>query len=179
MLFLFLSLVDAIIGDFIDAGASYITFHPEATNHIDRSLQLIKNGGCKAGLVFNPATSLDYAKYVLDKLDIILLMSVNPGFGGQAFIPAVLDKAKEARKMIDEAGIDCRLEIDGGVKVDNIKEICEAGVDMFVAGSAILKEPRTVEAYKKTIVSIHPGRLVLSVVCGRQRFLVKRRILHH
>lgn len=157
-----MSLVDAIIGDFIDAGASYITFHPEATNHIDRSLQLIKNGGCKAGLVFNPATSLDYAKYVLDKLDIILLMSVNPGFGGQAFIPAVLDKAKEARKMIDEAGIDCRLEIDGGVKVDNIKEICEAGVDMFVAGSAILKEPRTVEAYKKTIVSIYPGRLVLS-----------------
>lgn len=144
-------LVDAIISDFIDAGASYITFHPEATNHIDRSLQLIKNGGCKAGLVFNPATSLDYAKYVLDKLDIILLMSVNPGFGGQAFIPAVLEKAKEARKMIDEAGIDCRLEIDGGVKVDNIKEIAEAGVDMFVAGSAILKAPRTVEAYKKTI----------------------------
>mmetsp|Transcript_10801 Transcript_10801/g.20798 ORF Transcript_10801/g.20798 Transcript_10801/m.20798 type:complete len:272 (+) Transcript_10801:36-851(+) len=148
---LMVSPVDAIIGDFIDAGASYITFHPEATNHIDRSLQLIKNGGCKAGLVFNPATRLDYAKYVMDKLDIILLMSVNPGFGGQAFIPATLDKAREARKMIDEAGVDCRLEIDGGVKVDNIKEICEAGVDMFVAGSAILKEPRTVEAYKKTI----------------------------
>jgi ribulose-phosphate 3-epimerase len=143
--------VDAIIGDFIDAGATYITFHPEATGHIDRSLQLIKNGGCKAGLVFNPGTSLDYTKYVLDKLDIILLMSVNPGFGGQAFIPAVLDKAREARKIIDEAGIDCRLEIDGGVKVDNIKEICEAGVDFFVAGSAILKEPRTVEAYKATI----------------------------
>jgi ribulose-phosphate 3-epimerase len=148
---LMVSPVDAIIGEFITAGASYITFHPEATNHVDRSLQLIKKGGCKAGLVFNPATSLDYAKYVTDKLDIILLMSVNPGFGGQAFIPAVLDKAREARKLIDEAGIDCRLEIDGGVKVDNIKEIAEAGVDFFVAGSAILKEPRTMEAYKKTI----------------------------
>eukprot|EP00565_Helicotheca_tamesis_P003307 CAMPEP_0185728714 /NCGR_PEP_ID=MMETSP1171-20130828/4072_1 /TAXON_ID=374046 /ORGANISM="Helicotheca tamensis, Strain CCMP826" /LENGTH=264 /DNA_ID=CAMNT_0028397451 /DNA_START=28 /DNA_END=822 /DNA_ORIENTATION=- len=148
---LMVSPVDAAIQDFVDAGASYITFHPEATNHVDRSLQLIKNGGCKAGLVFNPATSLDAAKYVIDKLDIILLMSVNPGFGGQAFIPATLDKAREARKIINEAGVDCRLEIDGGVKVDNIKEVCEAGVDMFVAGSAILKEPRTVEAYKETI----------------------------
>jgi len=148
---LMVSPVDAAIQDFIAAGASYITFHPEATNHVDRSLQLIKAGGCKAGLVFNPATSLDAARFVMDKLDIILLMSVNPGFGGQAFIPAVLDKAKEARKMIDDNGLDCRLEIDGGVKVDNIKEICEAGVDMFVAGSAILKEPRTMEAYKKTI----------------------------
>jgi len=148
---LMVSPVDAVIQEFIKAGASYITFHPEATQHIDRSLQLIKAGGCKAGLVFNPATPLDAAKYVLDKLDIILLMSVNPGFGGQAFIPAVLDKAREARKLIDGAGIDCRLEIDGGVKVDNIKEICEAGVDMFVAGSAILKEPRNVDAYKKTI----------------------------
>ena len=143
--------VDAAISDFIDAGASYITFHPEATNHIDRSLQLIKNGGCKAGLVFNPGTNLDAAKYVMDKLDIILLMSVNPGFGGQAFIPAVLDKAREARKLIDDNGLDCRLEIDGGVKVDNIKEVAEGGVDMMVAGSAILKEPRTVEAYKETI----------------------------
>jgi ribulose-phosphate 3-epimerase len=148
---LMVSPVDAVIGDFIDAGASYITFHPEATGHIDRSLQLIKNGGCKAGLVFNPATDLSCTKFVLDKLDIILLMSVNPGFGGQAFIPAVLDKAREARKIIDDAGIDCRLEIDGGVKVDNIKEVAEAGVDMMVAGSAILKEPRTVEAYKETI----------------------------
>jgi len=148
---LMVSPVDRIIQDFIDSGASYITFHPEATGHIDRSLQLIQAGGCKAGLVFNPATSLEAAKYVLDKLDIILLMSVNPGFGGQAFIPAVLDKAREARKMIDDAGIDCRLEIDGGVKVDNIKEIAEAGVDFFVAGSAILKAPRTVEAYKETI----------------------------
>ena len=148
---LMVSPVDAAIQDFIAAGASYITFHPEATNHVDRSLQLIKAGGCKAGLVFNPATSLDAAKFVMDKLDIILLMSVNPGFGGQAFIPATLEKAREARKLIDESGIDCRLEIDGGVKVDNIKEIAEAGVDMFVAGSAILKEPRTMEAYKKTI----------------------------
>mmetsp|Transcript_5074 Transcript_5074/g.8314 ORF Transcript_5074/g.8314 Transcript_5074/m.8314 type:complete len:262 (-) Transcript_5074:136-921(-) len=148
---LMVSPVDESIAGFIDAGASYITFHPEATNHVDRSLQLIKEGGCKAGLVFNPATSLDVAKFVMDKLDIILLMSVNPGFGGQAFIPATLDKAREARKMIDDAGIDCRLEIDGGVKVDNIREACEAGVDMFVAGSAILKEPRTVEAYKETI----------------------------
>merc|ERR1712228_203090 len=148
---LMVSPVDAAITDFVDAGASYITFHPEATNHIDRSLQLIQNGGCKAGLVFNPATSLDHAKFVLDKLDIILLMSVNPGFGGQAFIPATLEKARQARKMIDDAGIDCRLEIDGGVKVNNIREVAEAGVDMMVAGSAILKEPRTVEGYKETI----------------------------
>ena len=148
---LMVSPVDPIIQEFINAGASYITFHPEATNHVDRSLQLIKNGGCKAGLVFNPATSLDAAKYVIDKLDIILLMSVNPGFGGQAFIPAVLEKAREARALIDENGIDCRLEIDGGVKVDNIKEVAEAGVDMMVAGSAILKEPRTLEAYTETI----------------------------
>eukprot|EP00588_Corethron_pennatum_P004662 CAMPEP_0194298002 /NCGR_PEP_ID=MMETSP0169-20130528/59917_1 /TAXON_ID=218684 /ORGANISM="Corethron pennatum, Strain L29A3" /LENGTH=270 /DNA_ID=CAMNT_0039047933 /DNA_START=935 /DNA_END=1747 /DNA_ORIENTATION=- len=148
---LMVSPVDRVIGDFIDAGASYITFHPEASEHIDRSLQLIKEGGCKCGLVFNPGTSLDHTKYVTDKLDIILLMSVNPGFGGQAFIPQVLEKAREARKIIDDAGIDCRLEIDGGVKVDNIREIAEAGVDMMVAGSAILKEPRTEEAYRATI----------------------------
>ena len=148
---LMVSPVDAIITEFIKAGASHITFHPEATNHIDRSLQLIKDGGCKAGLVFNPATSLDAAKYVLDKLDIILLMSVNPGFGGQKFIPNTLEKAREARKMIDDAGIDCRLMIDGGVKVDNIKACAEAGVDMFVAGSAIFKAPRTQAAYKETI----------------------------
>mmetsp|Transcript_14893 Transcript_14893/g.37522 ORF Transcript_14893/g.37522 Transcript_14893/m.37522 type:complete len:264 (+) Transcript_14893:43-834(+) len=148
---LMVSPVDESIKAFIDAGASYITFHPEASNHIDRSLSLIKEGGCKAGLVFNPGTSLDCCKYVLDKLDIILLMSVNPGFGGQAFIPGTLDKAREARKLIDDNGLDCRLEIDGGVKVDNIKEVAESGVDMMVAGSAILKEPRTVEAYKETI----------------------------
>ena len=148
---LMVSPVDALIEEFIKAGASHITFHPEATNHIDRSLQLIKKGGCKAGLVFNPATPLDCCKYVLDKLDIILLMSVNPGFGGQAFIPATLEKTKEARKLIDDAGIDCRLMIDGGVKVNNIKEIAAAGADMFVAGSAIFRNPRTVEAYKETI----------------------------
>lgn len=148
---LMVSPVDSLIEDFIKAGASHISFHPEATNHIDRSLQLIKNGGCKAGLVFNPATPLDCCKYVKDKLDIILLMSVNPGFGGQAFIPATLDKAREARKFIDDNGLDCRLMIDGGVKVDNIKEVAEAGVDMMVAGSAIFKAPRTVESYRETI----------------------------
>jgi len=143
--------VDRIIGDFIDAGASYITFHPEATNHVDRSLSLIRNAGLKSGLVFNPSTSLDYLKYVMDKVDIVLLMSVNPGFGGQKFIPSVLAKAREARKLIDESGYDIRLEIDGGVTVDNIKEVAEAGVDMFVAGSAILKAPRTQDAYRTTI----------------------------
>ncbi len=129
--------VDRIIPDFAKAGASYITFHPEASEHIDRSLQLIRNEGCKSGLVFNPATPLDYLDYVMDKVDVILLMSVNPGFGGQSFIPATLNKLREARKRIDESGYDIRLEIDGGVKVDNIREIKEAGADMFVAGSAI------------------------------------------
>ena len=129
--------VDRIIPDFAKAGASYITFHPEASEHVDRTLQLIKAEGCKAGLVFNPATSLDVLKYVIDKVDIVLLMSVNPGFGGQSFIPATLDKLREARKIIDESGRDIRLEIDGGVKVDNIREIAEAGADMFVAGSAV------------------------------------------
>jgi ribulose-phosphate 3-epimerase len=177
------------------SGASYITFHPEATNHVDRSLSLVRAAGCKSGLVFNPSTSLDYLKYVMDKVDIILLMSVNPGFGGQKFIPNVLDKAREARRMIDESvsphplvstncirarrgalerlmphrdlhqiviarasssegrrrraqGFDIRLEIDGGVTVDNIKDVAEAGVDFFVAGSAILKAPRTQDAYR-------------------------------
>lgn len=146
--------VDALIEEFIKAGASHITFHPEASNHVDRSLQLIKNAGLKAGLVFSPATPLDYAKYVKEKLDIILLMSVNPGFGGQKLIPAVLEKAKEARKFIDDNKLDCRLMIDGGVKVDNIKACADAGVDMFVMGSAIYKAPRTVESYKDTIDSI-------------------------
>jgi len=144
---LMVSPVDAIIGDFAKAGADYITFHPEATGHIDRSLQLVRAAGCKSGLVFNPSTSLDILKYVLDKVDIILLMSVNPGFGGQSFIPATLDKAREARKMIDESGYDITLEIDGGVGVANIKEIAEAGVDMFVAGSAIFNS----DSYKETI----------------------------
>jgi len=129
--------VDRIIPDFAKAGASYITFHPEASEHIDRTLQLIKECGCKSGLVFNPAASLDSLKYVMDKVDVILLMSVNPGFGGQSFIPATLDKLREARKMIDESGYDIRLEVDGGVKANNIREIKEAGADMFVAGSAI------------------------------------------
>ena len=138
---LMVSPVDRIIGDFIDAGATYVTFHPEATQHIDRSLQLIRDGGAKSGLVFNPATSLDCLKYVMDKVDMILLMSVNPGFGGQKFIPATLDKLREARALIDASGYDIRLEIDGGVNVNNIREIAEAGADTFVAGSAIFNQP--------------------------------------
>jgi ribulose-phosphate 3-epimerase len=129
--------VDRIIPDFAAAGATYITFHPEASDHIDRSLQLVRDSGCKSGLVFNPATPLSYLEYVMDKVDMVLLMSVNPGFGGQSFIPATLDKLRQARKMIDDSGLDIRLEIDGGVKVDNIREIAEAGADTFVAGSAI------------------------------------------
>ncbi|MBE0484287.1 MAG: ribulose-phosphate 3-epimerase [Bacterioplanes sp.] len=133
--------VDRMIGDFAEAGASFITFHPEASEHIDRSLQLIKAAGCKAGLVFNPATPLHYLDYVMDKLDVILLMSVNPGFGGQSFIPSTLDKLRQVRAKIDASGYDILLEIDGGVKVDNIGEIYAAGADMFVAGSAIFNAP--------------------------------------
>ena len=133
--------VDRIIGDFIEAGASYITFHPEASEHIDRSLQLIRDGGCKAGLVFNPATPLEVLKHVLDKVDMILLMSVNPGFGGQKFIPHTLEKLKQARALIDASGREIRLEIDGGVNVQNIREIAAAGADTFVAGSAIFSQP--------------------------------------
>ena len=129
--------VDRMITDFAEAGASIITFHPEASEHIDRSLQLIKSLGCKAGLVFNPATPLHYLDYVMDKLDVILLMSVNPGFGGQSFIPSTLEKLREVRQRIDASGLDIRLEVDGGVKTSNIREIAEAGADMFVAGSAI------------------------------------------
>jgi ribulose-phosphate 3-epimerase len=139
--------VDRIIPDFAKAGATYITFHPEATEHIDRSLALVRESGCKSGLVFNPATSLEVLKYVMDKVDMILLMSVNPGFGGQSFIPATLDKLREARKLIDDSGYDIRLEIDGGVKVNNIREIKEAGADTFVAGSAIFNT----DDYKATI----------------------------
>ncbi len=130
-----------IIGDFIEAGASYITFHPEASEHVDRSLQLIKQGGCKAGLVFNPATPLDVLKYVLDKVDMVLLMSVNPGFGGQSFIPGTLDKLREARELIDASGLPIRLQVDGGVNIKNIKAIAQAGADTFVAGSAIFNAP--------------------------------------
>ncbi len=139
--------VDRIIPDFAKAGANYITFHPEASEHVDRSLQLIRDNGCKSGLVFNPATPLDYLKYVLDKVDMVLLMSVNPGFGGQSFIMSALDKLREARRIIDESGRNIRLEIDGGVKVDNIRAIAEAGADTFVAGSAIFSTPD----YKATI----------------------------
>jgi len=133
--------VDALIGMFADAGASYITFHPDASTRVDRSLQLIRSAGCKAGLVFNPATSLDALKYVMDKVDMILLMSVNPGFGGQAFIPATLDKLREARELIDASGLDIRLEVDGGVGPSNIAAVAAAGADTFVAGSAIFNQP--------------------------------------
>ncbi|CAH1563933.1 ribulose-phosphate 3-epimerase [Vibrio owensii] len=133
--------VDRIIPDFAKAGASMITFHLEASEHVDRTLQLIKEHGCKAGVVLNPATPLSHLEFIMDKVDLILLMSVNPGFGGQSFIPHTLDKLRAVRKMIDESGRDIRLEIDGGVKVDNIREIAEAGADMFVAGSAIFGHP--------------------------------------
>jgi len=139
--------VDRLIPDFAKAGASIITFHPEASVHIDRTLQLIKDNGCKAGLVFNPGTPLHYLDYVMDKLDMILLMSVNPGFGGQSFIPSALDKLREVRTRIDNSGLNIRLEIDGGVKTDNIRAIKEAGADTFVAGSAIFGQPD----YKKVI----------------------------
>jgi ribulose-phosphate 3-epimerase len=142
--------VDRIIPDFAKAGASYITFHPEASEHVDRSLQLARDEGCKSGLVFNPATPLDYLRYVLDKVDMVLLMSVNPGFGGQQFIPSTLEKLREARAVIDQSGLPIRLEIDGGVKLDNIREIAEAGADTFVAGSAIFGT----KDYKATIAAL-------------------------
>ncbi|MDH3645636.1 MAG: ribulose-phosphate 3-epimerase [Gammaproteobacteria bacterium] len=134
---LMVSPVDQLIEDFANAGASYITFHPEASPHIDRSLQLIRSAGCKAGLVFNPATPLEWLDYEMDKVDMVLIMSVNPGFGGQKFISSALDKLRAARKRIDASGREIRLEIDGGVKIDNIAEIARAGADTFVAGSAI------------------------------------------
>ena len=139
--------VDRIIPDFASAGASYITFHPEASEHIDRTISLIKECGCKAGLVFNPATPLQYLEHVIDQLDMVLLMSVNPGFGGQSFITHTLEKLKTVRKLIDSKNLKTRLEIDGGVKIDNIKEIASAGADTFVAGSAIFNT----EDYKATI----------------------------
>ena len=139
--------VDRLIPDFAKAGASIITFHPEASTHIDRTLQLIKDNGCQAGLVFNPGTPLHYLDYVMDKLDIILLMSVNPGFGGQSFIPSALDKLRQVRSRIDDSGLNIRLEIDGGVKTDNIRAIKAAGADTFVAGSAIFNQLD----YKKVI----------------------------
>lgn len=139
--------VDRIIGDFVEAGATFITFHPEGSEHVDRSLQMIRDAGCKSGLVFNPATPLSHLEYVMDKVDMVLLMSVNPGFGGQKFIPGTLDKLRQARKLIDESGCDIRLEIDGGVGIANIREIAEAGADTFVAGSAIFNT----DDYKATI----------------------------
>ncbi len=142
--------VDDMIRSFIDAGATYITFHPEASEHIDRSLQLIKDAGCQAGLVFNPATSLRHLDYVMDKLDMILLMSVNPGFGGQKFIPGTLDKLKQVRSLIDASGRDIRLEVDGGVNLQNIRSVAEAGADTFVAGSAIFNT----EDYAETITAM-------------------------
>jgi ribulose-phosphate 3-epimerase len=148
--------VDRIIPDFAKAGATYITFHPEASEHVDRTLQLIRDQGCRPGLVFNPATPLDYLDYVLDKIDMVLLMSVNPGFGGQSFIPSALDKLRRVRKLIDDSGRDIRLEIDGGVKVDNIRAIAEAGADTFVAGSAIFGTKdyqATIAAMRKEIAA--------------------------
>ncbi|SEG54379.1 ribulose-phosphate 3-epimerase [Marinobacterium lutimaris] len=139
--------VDRMIGDFIEAGATYITFHPEASDHIDRSLQMIRDGGCKSGLVFNPATPLHFLDHVMDKVDMILLMSVNPGFGGQKFIPGTLDKLRQVRKLIDASGREIRLEVDGGVGIGNIREIAEAGADTFVAGSAIFNT----DDYRATI----------------------------
>ncbi len=148
--------VDRIIPDFAQAGASYITFHPEASRHIDRSLQLIQDSGCKSGLVFNPATSLSYLDYVMDKVDMILVMSVNPGFGGQSFIPAALDKIREIRQRIEASGFDIRLEVDGGVKADNIAEIAAAGADTFVAGSGIfgLKKESDPNRYNSIIAEL-------------------------
>jgi len=145
--------VDRIISDFASAGASYITFHPEASRYVDRSLGLIREHGCKSGLVFNPATPLDCLRDVIDKIDMVLIMSVNPGFSGQEFIPASLDKLRQARQIIDASGLGVRLEIDGGVKVDNIGEIAAAGADTFVAGSAIFGS----EDYAATIAAMRAG----------------------
>ena len=143
--------VDRIVPDFAKAGASLISFHPEASEHIDRTIGLIHECGCKAGLVFNPATPLDYLDYVLDKLDLVLIMSVNPGFGGQSFIPAALEKLRRARELIDRSGRTIRLEVDGGVKVDNIADIAKAGADTFVAGSAIFGQ----KDYRAVIAAMH------------------------
>lgn len=147
---LMVSPVDQLILDFAKAGASYISFHPEATSHVDRSLQLIRDQGCKSGLVFNPGTPLTCLEYLMDKVDVILLMSVNPGFGGQKFIPGTLKKLQDARKLIDESPHSIRLEIDGGVGVGNIREIADAGADMFVAGSAIFNS----DDYAETIAAM-------------------------
>ena len=151
--------VDALIAQFADAGATYITFHPDASTHVDRSLQLVRDAGCKSGLVFNPASSLDVLKYVMDKVDMILLMSVNPGFGGQKFIPSTLDKLREARALVDQSGLDIRLEVDGGVGPGNIAEIAAAGADTFVAGSAMFKQPdynAVIDQMRQALATIAP-----------------------
>ncbi len=151
--------VDRLIGDFAAAGADYITFHPEASVHTDRSLQLIRDSGCKSGLVFNPATPLDCLRYVMEKVDMVLLMSVNPGFGGQKFIPATLDKLREARQLIDASGLPIRLEVDGGVGVGNIADIAVAGADTFVAGSAIFGQKdykEVIRAMREQLSGVEP-----------------------
>lgn len=153
--------VDRIIPDFAKAGADYITFHPEGSEHVDRSLQLIRESGCKSGLVFNPATSLSYLDHVMDKVDMILLMSVNPGFGGQSFIESTLAKLRQARQRIDASGRNIRLEVDGGVKVDNIRRIAEAGADTFVAGSAIFNTDSyqdTIDAMRRELAAARTGQ---------------------
>lgn len=155
---LMVSPVDQMIQDFAKAGATYISFHPEASLHVDRSLQLIRDAGCRAGLVLNPGTSLDCLEYVMDKLDLILVMSVNPGFGGQKFIPAALKKLQQARRLIDDSGFDIRLEVDGGVTVDNIGQIAAAGADMFVAGSAIFNS----NSYDETILKMRQQLLTVA-----------------
>jgi ribulose-phosphate 3-epimerase len=157
--------VDRIVPDFAKAGATYITFHPEASEHVDRTLQLIRNEGCKAGLVFNPATPLSYLDYVMDKVDMILLMSVNPGFGGQSFIPATLEKLRQARKMIETSGYDIRLEIDGGVKADNIAEIKAAGADTFVSGSGLFGYGKADDPHRYDTI-VRQMRTALASVCG-------------
>ena len=157
--------VDRIIPDFAKAGASYITFHPEASDHIDRSLQLVKAEGCKTGLVFNPATPLSLAEHVMDKVDRILLMSVNPGFGGQSFIPHTLEKLRQARKMIDESGYDIDLEVDGGVNIKNIREVAEAGARSFVAGSAVFGAAQASDAnHYQTIIAALRAELALAKI---------------
>ena len=146
--------VDEMILEFAKAGASYISFHPEATAHVDRSLQLVRDQGCKSGLVFNPGTPIDCLEYLIDKIDVILLMSVNPGFGGQKFLPSTLKKLVNVRRIIDDAGLPIRLEVDGGISVENIREVADAGADMFVAGSAIFNSndySATIRAMRKEL----------------------------
>ena len=151
--------VDEMILEFAKAGASYISFHPEATAHVDRSLQLIRDQGCKSGLVFNPGTPIDCLEYLIDKIDVILLMSVNPGFGGQKFLPSTLKKLVNVRRIIDDAGLPIRLEVDGGISVENIREVADAGADMFVAGSAIFNSndySATIRAMRKELGQRQP-----------------------